>query len=90
MPLRHVRAFHEWLAREDPSIAAQQVARHFIAEIGDESWRHPSLPVEQLSDRHEFEVREASLPCRKEQPVYVLYRHFYATDDVDLIAVTNR
>lgn len=89
MPLRNVQAFHDWITRESPSPAAQRMARHFIAEIGDLSWTWPSIPIARLSDQPEYEVREASLPCADELPVYVLYRHFYATDDVDLIAVTN-
>jgi hypothetical protein len=67
------------------------VARHFLAEIGDESWRYPSVPIPELSDQPVYEVRRATLPVDGEdRPVRIWYRHFYATDEVDILAVTNR
>lgn len=79
------------MERESPSAAAQRVARHFIAELGDEPWRHPSVPIEALSGQPEFEVREAALAVEgEERPVSIWYRHIYVTDVTDLIAVTNR
>ena len=38
VPLRDVEEFSRWIALESPSVAAQRVARHFLAEIGDEAW----------------------------------------------------
>jgi hypothetical protein len=35
-------------------------------------------------------VRTASLDVSGERPVRLWYRHFYATDSVDVIAITNR
>lgn len=91
MPLRDVGEYQRWVEREAPSPAAQRVARHFIAELGDEAWRHPSVPIEALSNQPEFEVREAALAAEgEERPVTIWYRHIYATDVVDLVAVTNR
>lgn len=90
MPLRDVEEYHRWVERESPSRAAQRVVRHFLAEIGDEPWRAPSVPIEALSHQPEYEVRTAALDVAGEQPVRVWYRHFYATDVVDVIAVTNR
>ena len=91
MPLRDVGEYRRWVSRESPSIEAQRVARHFLAEIGDEPWRSPSVPVEALSSQPEYEVREASLPVESEsRPVQIWYRHIYATDVVDIIAITSR
>lgn len=70
---------------------AQRIARHFLAEIGDEPWRSPSVPVEVLSNQPEYEVREAAPVVQRDgQPVRIWYRHFYATEAIDVIAVTNR
>ncbi len=90
MPLRDVEEFHRWILRESPSAAAQRVARYFIAEVGDEPWRSPSVPIAELSNQPEYEVRAAALEVEGEDlPVRVWYRHFYATEAVDVIAVTN-
>ena len=91
MPLRDVEEFSRWIELESPSVAAQRVARHFLAEIGDEAWRSPSVPVDALSNQPEYEVREVALQIEGEdRPVRIWYRHIYATDAVDVIAVTNR
>lgn len=91
MPLRDVAEYQRWVERESPSLGAQRVARHFVAEVGDEPWHHPSVPIEALSNQPEFEVREVALVVEGEgRPVNIWYRHIYATDVVDLIAVTNR
>lgn len=90
MPLRDLDGYRNWIELESPSIAAQRVARHFLAEIGDESWRWPSVPIAALSDQAELEVRSAALEIEGETPVRRWYRHIYATDAIDIIAVTNR
>jgi hypothetical protein len=91
VPLRDIEEFHHRVDRESPSIAAQRVARHFLAEIGDEPWRSPSVPIDDLSSQPEYEMREAALVVAGEQrAVRARYRHIYATDVVDIIAITNR
>jgi hypothetical protein len=91
VPLREVAEYQRWVERESPSLAAQRVVRHFIAELGDQPWRHPSVPIEALSTSPEFEVREAALGVEgEERPVNIWYRYICATDVVDLIAVTDR
>jgi hypothetical protein len=91
VPLRDVEEFRRWIERESPSVAAQRMARHFLAEVGDEAWRSPSVPVEVLSNQPEYEVREVALHVEGEdRPVQIWYRHIYATDAVEVIAVTNR
>lgn len=90
MPLDKVSEYDAWIARESPSRAAQSVARTFIVEIGDVPWRAPSVPIAELSNQPEFEVRTAHLPVAGEPDVQVWYLHAYATGNVDVIAVTNR
>lgn len=91
MPLRDIRQYHHWVERERPSRAAQDVARYFLLDVGHESWRYPSTPIDALSAQPEYEVREASLAVADEpRPIHLWYRHFYADDAVDVIAVTNR
>ena len=89
MPLRDLSQFHDWIRRESPSKAARRVARSFIAEIGDEPWRAPSVPLAELSNQPEYEVRTASLPVTGEDEVHLWYLHDYATGAVDVMAVTN-
>ena len=49
------------------------------------------MPVDALSNQPEYEVREVALQIEGEdRPVRIWYRHIYATDVVDVIAVTNR
>lgn len=62
MPLRDVEEYRRCVERESPSAAAQRVARNFLAEIGDEPWRVPSLPIDVLSHHPEYEVRVAESP----------------------------
>jgi hypothetical protein len=91
VPLRDLEEYHGWIERESPSVAAQRIARHFLADIGDEPWRSPSVPIAALSDQPEYEVRAAALVVEGEAyPVRVWYRHFSATGEVDVVAVTNR
>ncbi len=90
MPLRDIEEYRRWIDRESPSVAAQRVARHFLAEIGTEAWRSPSVPIEMLSNQPEYEVREAALAVAEERPVRIWYRHTYATGAVDIVAVSNR
>ena len=72
MPLRDVEEFSRWIALESPSVAAQRVARHFLAEIGDEAWRSPSVPIDALSNQPEYEVREVALQIEGEnRPVRI-------------------
>lgn len=91
MPLREIGALREWIDPERPSRSAQRVARHFLAEVGVESWRYPSVPIPELSDQPTSEVRRAELDVEGEQrPVIIWYRHLYANDMVDVVAITNR
>jgi hypothetical protein len=90
VPLRDIDPYHEWIKREAPSQAARSVARTFIAEIGDEPWRAPSIPIAELSNQPEYEMRTVVLPVAGENAVHVWYRHYYATGKVDVLNVTNR
>ena len=90
MPLRDVGEYHVWIEREAPSPSARRIARTFIAELGDWPWRAPSVPIAELSNQPEYEVRTAALEVGGEPAVQVWWIHVDATGDVDLIAVTNR
>ncbi len=90
MPLRDISEYHSWIDRESPSVSARSVARTFIAELGDRPWRAPSVPIAELSNQPEHEVRTAALEVEGEQDVRIWYLHVYATGDVSLVAVTNR
>jgi hypothetical protein len=78
------------IERESPSVTARSAARTFIAELGDQPWRAPSVPIAELSSQPVYEVRTAALEVEGEQDVRIWWAHVYATGDVDLIAITNR
>jgi|SRR5271170_8144498 len=90
VPLRDVSEYHVWIERESPSLSARSVTRTFIAELGDQPWRAPSVPIAELSSQPQYEVRTAALEVEGEQDVRIWWAHVYATGDVDLIAITNR
>ena len=50
---------------------------------------YASVPIAELSQQPEYEVRAATLAVSDRSAVQVWYRHFYATDVVDIIAVTS-
>lgn len=90
MPLRDIQEYHAWIERESPSTLARSIARTFIAELGDRPWRAPSVPIADLSNQPEYEVRTAALPVDQEADVQIWWLHVYASGDVDVIAVTNQ
>lgn len=89
MPLRDIEEYRLWVERESPPLEVQRVVRHFLADVGDEAWRTPSVPIAELSQQPEYEVRAATLAVSDRSAVQLWYRHFYATDVVDIIAVTS-
>ena len=90
MALGSTKPYYEWVEREEPSLRAQRVARRFIAEIGDQPWLAPSVPINELSVQPQYEVRSALLPVPREAAaIQVWYRHDYATGDVDLIGISG-
>ncbi len=90
MPLRDISEFQAWLERETPSKSARSVARTFIAELGDQPWRAPSIPVADFSKQPEYEIRTAALVVEGEPDVVIWWLHDYATGDIDLVAITSR
>jgi hypothetical protein len=80
--------YREWVARSTPSAGLRLVVRAFIFELHDEPWATPSVPVPELSNQPEDEMRYATLVVGNES-VSVYYRHFYGSGDVDLIAVMD-
>ena len=69
MPLRDVSEYHAWIGRESPSLSARSVTRTLIAELGDQPWRAPSVPIAELSSQPQYEVRTAALEVKGEQDV---------------------
>lgn len=90
MPLREIGEFHTWIRREQPTARAISATRTFIAELGDEPWRSPSVPIPDLSNQPEYEVRVAAVDVADEPPVWVWYLHAYATGNVDIVIITNQ
>jgi len=88
--LRDIHAFQAWIERESPSSTARSIARTFIAELGDRPWRAPSVPIPELSQQPEYEVRTATIAVQGEGDLSIWWLHVYATETIDLIAVTNR
>jgi hypothetical protein len=91
LTLRDVARYHAWLDREQPSADAQRVAAQFLIELTDRPYTAPSIPVEELSGRPEFEVREVALrvPGGVEPEVWILYRLTLANGAVDVIDITR-
>jgi hypothetical protein len=87
--LGDVGRYDDWLAREDPSEAAQRVAAWMIGHLSKEPYAAPSIPFD-TSDQPVSEVRSLALPVPGEPDVRVWYRHTYASGRVDLLGVTNR
>lgn len=83
MPLRDVSAFVEWAEGADPT--TYRVVRQWLATVGVEPWQAPSIPLAELSSQPEYEVRTATVPGSG--GVVVLYQHFYATNEVDVLSV---
>ena len=48
------------------------------------------MPLQEISNQPEHQVRYATLPVPGEHSVWIWYVHVYATDQVDITAVTNR
>lgn len=90
MPLRDVDELSAWIERDSPSPVAQRAARAFLAELGDRPWLPPSVPIAELSQQPEYEVRSATISVEGERDITIWWLHVYATGVVDLIAVTNR
>lgn len=69
MALRDISAFHIWIERESRSKKSLSAARGLIAELGDRPWRAPSVPIAELSEQPEYEVRTATMSVEGEQDV---------------------
>ena len=86
MPLRDVAAFHEWIARENPSAAAQRSYGRSspIWRSGRGERRASRLPIcpARLRDAH------AVLDVQDEAGIELWWAHRYASGDVDIVAVT--
>lgn len=90
MPLGNVGEYFAWFEPESPSAAALDIAREYILELAARPWAAPSIPIPEMSNQPEFEVRTAPVDVPGEQHITFWWVHVYATGIVDLMAVTNR
>jgi hypothetical protein len=88
VPLRDIGEYFAWIERESPSVDAQQVTRAFLLELDEHPWAAPSVPVSEVSNQPEYEVRTVSLRVPGGPTVTMWWEHIYATGDVDILAVT--
>ena len=91
MPLRDLEPWHEWLRRESPSAVARaspdRSSPRSATSHGAGAERPGRSPIGSAGLR--TALRRAPRAAG-EVSVEVWYRHFYATADVDVIAVTNQ
>jgi hypothetical protein len=89
--LRDLSGFVTWIDRQNPSDGLVSAVMLTLEGLGTEPWRSPSIPLEMLSLRPHYEVRETTVTLAGEgtpiQAAWILYRHTYATGDVDIIEV---
>lgn len=88
MALGSISEYFAWIERESPSVAAQEATRAFLLELDERPWAAPSVPIPEVSNQPEFEVRTVSLHLADGSTVTVWWEHIYATGDVDILAVT--
>ncbi|MEJ7796711.1 MAG: hypothetical protein WKF50_14240 [Nocardioides sp.] len=90
MTLRDAGGFYRWVETESPSAEAWSVVRTFLARVGDRPWAAPSVPVEEMSNQPDYEVRTAIIEVGEGVEVHAWWLHEYATGAVDIIGVTFR
>lgn len=88
MALRDTRPFREWVERSSPTAEARLIVQAYIFELHEEPWAAPSVPIPELSNHPEDEMRSATLRVGNEE-VTVFYWLFYGSGDVDLIAIVD-
>lgn len=88
MSIRDASGFHRWVEAEEPDIEAWSLVREFLVTIGSRPWSAPSVPVEEMSDQPNYEVRTAVLELRSGIEVQAWWLHEYATNAVDIIGIT--
>lgn len=90
MTLRDASGFYRWIESESPSIEAWSIVRTFLAHVGTRPWVAPSVPVEEMSNQPDYEVRTAILEVQEGVEVQAWWLHEYATGAVDIVGVTFR
>lgn len=88
MTLRDVSGFHHWIESESPSQRAWSVVRTFLAEVGERPWVAPSIPVVEMSNQPDYELRTAVIEVDPGIEVQVWWINEYATGAVDVVGVT--
>ncbi len=90
MTLRDASGFYRWIESESPSIEAWSIVRTFLTHVGTRPWVAPSVPVEEMSNQPDYEVRTAILEVEEGVQVQAWWLHEYATGAVDIVGVTFR
>ena len=78
MALGNVEAFSDWVGRDNPSYLEAKRVESWVNELRDRPWTAPSVPMPEMSNQPEYEVRQAVVPGTDR--VEVIYRHTYSTE----------
>ena len=83
--LRNTTALEDWWDRDHPPLAQWQTVCLWVYGLYDGYWQAPSVSIEQVSSRPNFEVREAIVP--NGGGVVVLFQYHHVEVWTDLIYV---
>jgi hypothetical protein len=86
VPLRDTRALRDWAIASQPADEVWQRVHLWIVGLEHVPWRAPGIPIEERTDRPNYEVRSARIDGTT---VDVEYRRTYNGELVDLLAVVN-
>jgi hypothetical protein len=81
-----VTALYQWVARKQPSKPIWSKVSEWVRGLDAASWQAPSIPLEEQSNLPYYEHRAAVLADAR---VWIVYRHEFATDIVDLLDVDD-
>jgi hypothetical protein len=82
--LRDTRALRDWVLATSPSDDIWHRVHLWIVSLDHSPWRYPSYPLEDRSERPNYEVRRAVLD---DAQVVVEYKRIYNGEVVDLWSV---
>jgi hypothetical protein len=84
VPLRDTRALRDWAISGRPSDDDWERVHRWIVGLDASPWRAPSVPVEDRSERPNYEFRVATIDGTD---IVVEYRRIYNGEFVDLLAI---
>ena len=77
------KRFYRWAQTAAPHV--RSIVRTWIAELGDQPWQFPSVPIPELSNPPAYEIRTAIVP---DTTVLVVYRREFQGEIIDLHEVS--